>query len=241
MSVISLNEYGSGKTTLLVFPAWSHPVEKETLFLNILSKKFRVISIQLPGYFGNPDASKFNNFNFLAREITSELNKNKITNPILLGFSLGCRLIMEFNNVYPNNFQQIFVTCPIKAFKVPIWARPLITSEFILNILRKNHYFTRQMVEIALRKITNDPNSVLIADKVTLLGAFDSLLALLNSKIDLNKELKRATFIYGDNDPFYLDAKIKNPKFLKVVSGASHNCVIKHEHEVAKMIEESLR
>lgn len=54
MSKLQLKTYGSGKKALLCVPGWTHPIEKESLFLELLSKKFTVISVLLPGYGEKP-------------------------------------------------------------------------------------------------------------------------------------------------------------------------------------------
>ncbi|MCB9800640.1 MAG: alpha/beta hydrolase [Pseudomonadales bacterium] len=238
MSKIILKKYGSGNTVLVAFPGWTHPIENEKEFLNLLSKKYTVYSVCLPGYVKNKNSNKFNDFKNLVSDIDKEIKKIKSKNIVYIGFSMGCRLIMELENKYPNKYKKIFVGTPVHNYRIPLWANLLLLNSNIINILRKSKSFKLFIVNKALKNILNDNKAVFNKNRnVTLTGAFDSLIGLIKSDNTFIKYKKTTNFIYGNNDKYLYEAKKYNLKSLYIIENADHNCVRNHEEEVVRIID----
>lgn len=236
MSHVTLKKYGNGKDILVGFPGWNHPVEKEGKFLQLLTKKYTVYSVHLPGYVGNKDLNTFQDFTSIAYEIYEELKKIK-GELVLIGFSMGCRLIMELEREHPNNWKKIFVGSPVYNYDIPIWAKLLLLNSVFINFLRKFHSFKLFVVNKALKTITQDKQAFFQGNNVTLTGSFDSLVGLLKSETNFKKYTNSALFIYGENDDYLKEAKKLSVKSLKVIDTVGHNCVRNNENKVINLID----
>ena len=241
MSCIHFSYFGKGKQTIVLFPGWTHPVQKEPKFINELGKKFRIISVELPGYMNNADLSSYQDFLFLAKEFHKELKKTNINPLAFIGFSMGCKLITTYSSLYPSNIRCIFIGCPINSYQLPIWAKLLVKHKFLINLFRRNKKFIQFAVNIAFQNVSQDPKATFKEDRVTLLGAFDSLIGLITSDMKLNKYKNLTTFIYGKNDNYLQEAEKMNLSKLKIISGAGHNCVYDHEIEIVKLINQAIK
>ena len=236
MSAIHFSYFGMAQRTLILFPGWTHPAQKEPKFINELSKKFKIASLELPGYMHNQDLSNYQDFLFLARELHTELKKTEINFSAFVGFSLGSRLISTYLKFYPNDIKCIFISYPTEPYQLPIWARLLVNNRLFIDILRRNKQFKQFVVNKALRTINQDKTAVFHPDRVTLMGAFDSLIGLITSEVNLDTYKNLATFIYGEHDEYLFGAQKKNLNHLKIVKGAAHNCVRGHEMEIVNLI-----
>lgn len=241
MTSVKLKKYGTDPRAIIAFPGWTHPIENEQSFLNLLSKKYTVYSLHLPGYMSNPDSKLFLTFSDLVKETQENLEKITSKEVIYIGFSMGCRLIMEFEKTHAIKSKKIFVGCPIKNYDIPLWANPLLFSSYIINVLRKVDCFKRFVVNIALRVITGDNSAVLSNGNVTLTGAFDSLIGLIKTQSLLQNYTDRTMFIYGEDDAYLRDSRSHGIKNLKVIPNVGHNCVNQHEVEVINIINQFIR
>ena len=64
MSSIHFGYFGRGEKTLLLLPGWTHPLQNEPKFIEKLSKEFKIVSVDLPGYVSNPDLTTYHDFIF---------------------------------------------------------------------------------------------------------------------------------------------------------------------------------
>lgn len=241
MSKITLEKYGTADKTLITFPGWIHPIENEKKFLDLLRKKYTVYSICLPGYVNNKNSNSYINFREIAGDIQIELMDIKNKNIVYVGFSMGCRLIMELEKQFPSVNKKIFVGSPVSDFKIPFWARLLLLNSKLINFLRRFDLFKLYIVNKALKKITQNHESVFKAQNVTLSGAFDSLVGLIQSQTNFEKYLKSTLFIYGEDDPYLREVENYKTKNLKIITNAEHNCVRDNEAEVVKIIDQYLQ
>jgi len=239
MSIVSFSYFGQGKKTLILFPGWTHPAEKEPKFIKELSKKYSVLSVNLPGYSHNQDTKRYHNFHNLTKELHAELEKKNIRPVAFIGFSMGCRLIFSYNSIYPNNIRNIFIGSPIRSFDLPYWASFIFKYEFMIQILRNNSVFSQICVNMALRNISSNPRAKFKPKYVSLIGAFDSLVGVINCVERINTK-PFSLFIYGEKDKYLKDARNKNIQNIKIVDGADHNCVPGHEEELVKIIDEEM-
>lgn len=240
MSQVVLKKYGSGNIAIIAFPGWIHPIENENKFLMLLSKKYTVYSIHLPGYMGNHDSDSFHDFTHLVNTIHDELKKIK-EKQVFVGFSMGCRLIMELEKLYPDDLKKIFVGSPVNNYSIPFWAKILLLSFSHLSLLRKSRFFKIFVVNKALKTITNDEQAVFNKENISLTGAFDSLVGLIKSQSCFEKFVDSTKFIYGESDGYLVEAKNFNIKNLSVIKNAGHNCVRDNENKVFDLIDSFIK
>ncbi len=240
MSTVTFKSYGSGPTTLFCFPGWIHPIEKEPKFLELLSKKYTVVSVQLPGYVDAADSKKFVDFTVLAQEVNSKIQEFPGNKKVLLGFSMGARFIMEMDKLEKLSYSKIFVGAPVGEYIVPFWAKLLLSHTWLITIVRRSSLFKQKVVNIALQTISNDPNHFFRANTTSLNGAFDSLLGLIKTKHDFKIYAQDSLFIYGDGDSYLQKISNYTVKQLIVIKNAPHNCVNGNEKQVVKIISEAI-
>ncbi len=235
MSQILFHSYGNAQKVIIMLPGWKYPPEMEPKFIKLLSEKYRLVTVQLPGYWDNPDASTFLDFSELAEMILHELNTQKIVPSAWVGFSMGCKLFMEIEHCKPNIVPSIFVGCPQGKYQVPSWGRVLLTSKRIVLLLRKNPMSKKYIVRMALKTLKNHD-----LDQVTVTGAFDSLLGLLRSTVRPTPKTLQSLYIYGNRDRYLSIAQEKCLPNLAIIPNADHNCVRDHEPEVVALIDKAL-
>lgn len=240
MSNIALNKYGSGNTALIAFPGWIHPIENEKKFLDLLSKKYTVYSVCLPGYMKSPDANYFNDFSSLVDEIHTQLINIK-EKKVYIGFSMGCRLIMELEEKFPSNYKKIFIGSPVRGYSIPLWAKVALINTYLLSLLRKFQVFKLFVIHTALRTITQDNKAIFKEKNVTITGAFDSLLGLIRSQIYFERYVKSAKFVYGEHDTYLRDAGEFEISDLSIIKNSGHNCVRDTEREVVQIIHTAIK
>lgn len=235
MSQIVLHTYGNSNKTIVMLPGWKYPVEKEPKFIETLSKKYTLVTVQLPGYWDNPDAFAFLDFSELAKIILAELKMQNIVPSAWIGFSMGCKLLMEIERDSPSTVPNIFVGCPQGKYETPPWAQVLLKSRWIISLLRRSSIIKRFVVATALKFLKNRD-----IDGVTLTGAFDSLVALLRSSVEVTSKSVHALYLYGNQDRYVPIAQKKSLPNIAIIHNAPHNCVRDHEEEVVRIIEKAL-
>lgn len=143
-----------------------------------LSKKYRTITLDLPGY-GMSDAAFIENtsntLEIYAKLISDFLQKMKIKDAFFVGHSMGGQLSMLFATQYPNQCKGLILLAPagietfttqeaslLKGFATPSYYAKQDSST-IRNNFRKNFFAFPQQAEI------------LIKDRVQLIACADQL------------------------------------------------------------------
>lgn len=237
MSQIVLKKYGAGSTALIAFPGWIYPIENEDAFLTLLSEKYAVYSVCIPGYVGVKDASSIQSFTSLAKELHKQLKTISEKKIAFLGFSMGCRLLMTLEHLYPSKHKKILVGCPVKNYQTPTWASVLLKNSQVLHILRKSNAFKLFMVTKALVAISQNKQASFYGYNISLTGAFDSLIGLIQSTPYFEDHANSALFLYGEHDPYLEETKQHSPKHLRVITKAGHNCVKNNEEKIVSAID----
>lgn len=236
--MITTKKYGKGRRSVLFFPGWTHPIENEKKLLKTLSNTYTIHSINPPGYNNNPDGNHPYTLADLADSIHIYIKKEKLNNATLIGFSMGCKIIMQYIKKYRHTGQLVFIGCPTKEYPVPAWGRLVLKNKTAIEIIRQNQLFKRAIVNKALSILNEKPTSF-TSNTVTTAGAFDSLIALLKDQNDWKVKAKKATFIYGSQDPYLTEFK-KHFSNAHSIKNAPHNCIIGNEREMSKVIAASL-
>lgn len=105
-------EMGSGPHTLVLvhglgsyMPAWTHNVDA-------LASRYRVIAVDLPGYgkSDKPDAPY--SMKYFARSLRALLDELGVTQPVLVGHSMGGQIAMTYALMYPNGYAGLVLTSP---------------------------------------------------------------------------------------------------------------------------------
>ncbi len=240
MKNINFKQYGVRGKILVFFPGWISPIEKEKLFLNILSKKYRVVSVHLSGYLNARELNSFKDFSSLAPKIHALLVSRHLDKGVFVGFSLGYRLIMELSKKYPNNNKKIFIGAPVKNFDIPFWAKLILKSNLVINFLRKSRFVKNHLVFLARKHIDKNVQYKFSDSFVTLTGAFDSLVGLLKTTSSIMPHQKKVLFIYGEKDSYLKQARSVGIRNITIIKNAGHNCIRGHEKETVQIFDKYL-
>lgn len=99
---VKYSDTGKGRVIVLVHGfLCSHEVWSE--FTKVLSKKFRVIAIDLPGHGETPCIGYYHSMELLAQCLKAVLDKAKVRRYLLAGHSVGGYAILAFAELYPEN------------------------------------------------------------------------------------------------------------------------------------------
>ena len=99
---IRYNDTGKGRVIVLLHGfLGSHEVWTE--FIKKLSKRFRVITIDLPGHGETPAIGYYHGMELLAQSVKSVLDKAGVRRYVIAGHSMGGYTAMAFAELYPEN------------------------------------------------------------------------------------------------------------------------------------------
>ena len=105
-SKIHYTDTGKGRVLVLLHGfLGSHEVWSE--FVKKLSKKFRVIAIDLPGHGDTPSIGYYHSMELLAQSVKAVLDKAGVRRYILTGHSMGGYVALTFAELYPENVSGI--------------------------------------------------------------------------------------------------------------------------------------
>ncbi|MFZ1721553.1 MAG: alpha/beta fold hydrolase, partial [Microgenomates group bacterium] len=135
---IQLKKYGTKKNAVLLFPGWTYPVENEALFLKELTKKYCCYTIHLPGYSDVPEVDQNYSFEDFAKKLHEILHSQQISPVAHIGFSMGCRMVMTYEQLYPTSVKKILVGCPFE-MSIPAWGIFLLAHEGLLLGLTRTY------------------------------------------------------------------------------------------------------
>lgn len=215
----------SGKGEAIVFiHGW---LESHTAFSNIvkiLSKKYRCISIDLPG-FGESQAIEKVTLNKISKVVEQVLKKVGVTKYYLVGHSLGGAITLIFADKHQENVKKVVLISPFVTF------RQFSKSAF---------YLIRNFIPVAIDKILHWRNPNYFA-----VNAFK--IAYLLSSTDLYKYLrsvrKDILLVYGTRDtllsirPLQPLLGIMNNIHLAIFEDVRHYIFTYNSEELAQKID----
>ncbi|MES2591254.1 MAG: alpha/beta hydrolase [Bacteroidota bacterium] len=99
---VHYTDTGKGRVIVLLHGfLGSHEVWSE--FIKKLSKKFRIIAIDLPGHGETPSIGYYHSMELLAQSVKAVLNKAGVRRYIITGHSMGGYAALAFAELYPEN------------------------------------------------------------------------------------------------------------------------------------------
>lgn len=93
---------GKGRTTLVFVHGWTCDSTSWAAQVPVLAKKYRVITLDLPGHgqSGSPADGKFS-VDLFARAVESVRDEAKVDKIVLIGHSMGAPVIRQYARLYP--------------------------------------------------------------------------------------------------------------------------------------------
>lgn len=238
---IYYDKYGFNDKIIVVLPGWGNTRETFNFFINHLSHEYTIYILDYPG-FGN---SLFPNRDLEIEDycdlIENFIKDQKITKPILIGHSFGCRIIFSLATNKAIDIDKIILmgAAGIKKRK-SIWA---LIKQTTYKLLKKIKYILpKKYKESYLNKLINIFGS---SDYKNLNNNIRTTFIKIVNK-DLSKNLSRINqevlLIWGEKDTdtplkdaFIIQKKIKNSG-LVIIKNAPHYCYLYDPIYVLKII-----
>jgi pimeloyl-ACP methyl ester carboxylesterase len=99
---VKFSDTGKGRVIVLLHGfLGSHKIWQE--YIQRLSKKFRVIAIDLPGHGETPAIGYYHSMEMLAQSVKAMLDSISVRRYVLVGHSMGGYIALAFAELYPEN------------------------------------------------------------------------------------------------------------------------------------------
>lgn len=214
------------KSSIVLISGWLHNFENEVEFVRKLSKYFKVVIIKYPGYYGVKDLKSLPSKNTYPNIVYGVIKKLKLSGYSLLGFSLGCQVVLHTVEKYKLKNKTVLISPTMDSLEkdTPYLIKLFLKNRKVFKFIRHNKVLTKIIIDLAYRKITkitenkrsktnnfNNPN-------ISLTGAFDTLYFGVTNFIDPRKYSPQTKFIFGSKE--ILQSKFKG-KYI-TVKGMGH-------------------
>lgn len=224
------------KETLIVLHGWGRNLRDWLAVSQILSSKYKVVSIDLPGFGGTsyPSEKDLGTYDY-ADFVLNFMKKLDIQYPILLGHSLGGRIgivmgaeegllkelvLVDAAGVAPRTFKGRILTL---IFKLAKHAMPGFIVDWLRDVLGSEDYVKAGPLRKTLVKVVNE-------DLKYLLPKINCETLIIWGEKDSNQEIKFAKEMVE---------KIPNAR-LRVVWEAGHHPNLEKPKDFARIIKEEL-
>ena len=175
---IHYTDTGKGRVLVLLHGfLGSHEVWSE--FVKKLSKKFRVIAIDLPGHGETPSIGYYHSMELLAQSVKAVLDKAGVRRYIITGHSMGGYVALTFAELFPENVSGI---CLFNSTSYADSEEKKKEREKVIRLVKKSHkhYVGEVVVSLFapenLPKISKEVEKVSgIAQKITQQSIINSL------------------------------------------------------------------
>lgn len=177
-SKIHYTDTGKGRVIVLLHGfLCSHEVWSE--FVKKLSKKFRVIAIDLPGHGETPSIGYYHSMELMAQSVKAVLDKAGVRRYIITGHSMGGYVALTFAELYPENVSGL---CLFNSTSYADSDEKKKEREKVIRLVKKEHrhYVSEAVTSLfAPENIAKFPHEVekvkRIASKITRQAIVNSL------------------------------------------------------------------
>lgn len=232
------------KKTIVLLPGWLHNFENETIFVNELKRHFNIVIIKYPGYYGEKGLDDLPGKYDLSDLVYSKIKDVNLKNYYLLGFSMGCQVVLHTVKKYNLKNKIILISPTMRNLEdqAPFLLRPLLKNRYFFKLIRISKYFSGLIVDMAYKSISQiTENRKLTKNKfnnlnITITGAFDTLYFLVTNFINPKEYKKQAYFIFGDKEILQKDMKSSDYSLIKNCGHGNFNEKYKEFAEVIKRL-----
>ena len=203
---VKYSDAGKGRVIVLVHGfLCSHEVWSE--LTKRLSKKFRVIAIDLPGHGETPCIGYYHSMELLAQCIKAVLDKVKVRRYVLAGHSIGGYAVLAFAELFPENVSGL---CLLNSSAYADSEEKKKNRDRAIRLVKKEHrhYVTEVVTSLfapeLLSKLKNDVSKIKrIAEKITkqsIINTLEGMKERKNRDLILKFAEYPVLFIIGKKD-----------------------------------------
>ncbi len=203
---INYETKGNGEV-IIILHGWGRSIDDFLEISNILSNKYQVYLIDLPG-FGKSDTPKdAYNLDDYVLFLKRFIEFKKINNPIIIGHSFGGRIALRYASLYKVNKMILISSAGIKRFSLKVKVK------IISYKLKKWYYRTFNKVSSYEKLIASSGSADYVSSNDIMKKTLSNVVA-----VDQRKELKEidaeVLLMWGkkDNATPYKDALLMNKK-----------------------------
>lgn len=236
---IEIHIYGNKDREIVLLPGWTHNFQDETKFITELSKNYQVISISYPGYMKSDDNKHAQSMKFLSKIVHLVVQNLELKNYEILGFSMGSQVALAYKKYYNKKAKCTLLSPPIQPVgnMVPKWGKFILSSQKTINFFRKSDSLKLFLINQAYKNIytitEGRKRSIEFTNsKISLNGAFDTLIATLTSFINPTDFKKDISYIFGEKEILQNSFKSK----FKTIKNSGHGDFNKHYIDLVKAI-----
>lgn len=205
-------------------------------FVNALSKYFKVVKLNLPGFCGEPEPNKIWELDDYVKHFQNFLLQSSIVPDVVLGYSFGAAVATQWKYVYKTRAKLALVSPAIsRAYK----KKTFIQNFFFLKNLAPN-FINNLLRDYYLRKIGNQ---FYLDGTKFLKGSYLNIV-----KIDLSEQVKKINpdlvlIIFGSKDtatpPRILLERVKGSPVehrIVILENGNHDIANSHFSEISQLI-----
>lgn len=174
---IRYSDTGKGRVIVLLHGfLGSHEIWSE--FIKKLSKRFRVIAIDLPGHGETPAIGYYHSMELLAQSVKAVLDKVGVRRYVIVGHSMGGYTALAFAELYPENVSGL---CLFNSTSYADSEAKKKDRDRVIRLVKKEHkYYVAEVVTslFAPENLTKIPKEV---EKVKRIATATSKQAIINS------------------------------------------------------------
>ncbi len=247
---ISFNQQGKGKPAIIFIHGWTNPKGIWDDQVTHFSQKYRAVAIDLPGSGESGNNRSDWTMTAFGNDVVSVINKLKLDEVVLVGFSMGTTVAIEAANIAPEKVIGVVLVDDLMDPDVKYSPEMVaffdsLLMDLVTDISNEKLVtlgFYKKNQEAAFKRIFS------LYDGVSQEGWEESLQGYFNwineSCTESLKQLKApVTAINSDLEPTNVDAWRKYvPSFqAKIVTGVGHLVFWDNPEEFNRLLEESIQ
>lgn len=203
---INYETKGNGEV-IIILHGWGRSIDDFLEISNILSNKYQVYLIDLPGFGKSDTPQSAYNLDDYVLFLKRFIEFKKINNPIIIGHSFGGRIALRYASLYKVNKMILISSAGIKRFSLKVKVK------IISYKLKKWYYRTFNKVSSYEKLIASSGSADYVSSNDIMKKTLSNVV-----NVDQRKELKEidaeVLLMWGKNDNAtpYKDALLMNKK-----------------------------
>lgn len=254
-------EYGKGKPIIIAHGLLGMS-DNWIRVAKVLSKSFKVYVLDMRNH-GQSPHNEIHSYKSMSEDLLEFINDFGINNAILIGHSMGGKVVMQFANDYPERISKMIIVdiSPKAYLHEADFLAKTINHKIILEVLKDidiSVMYSRSEIlkNFGMHEYLNDSFIINLIQKNIKKNKdrthswkinIDALLENLNEltkKINISKKAKNVNslFIFGGNSPYcrkedvqYINRKFKN-MLIRIIPDAGHLVHIEKEEEFVNAV-----
>jgi pimeloyl-ACP methyl ester carboxylesterase len=247
---ISFNAQGKGKPAIIFVPGWTNPKSVWDGQLAHFSQKYRSVAIDLAGTGASGDNRSDWTMKAFGNDVVSVINKLKLDEVVLVGFSMGTAVVIEAAKQLPDKVIGVVLVDDLKDPEMRYPPEMVSIFDSVMMDLVTN-MTNEKLVDLGFYK--HNPDSSFkriksIYEGVSQTGWEESLLGYFKwVNEDITGALQQlkvpVTAIYSDQEPTNIEASKKLvPRFqAKIMTDVGHLLFWDKPEEFNRLLEESIQ